>query len=399
MKSALALVAAALATTAAGIAPLGTLGASRDLSTMQAPAPTPTLRVLSPANDTYVGGPVLLRAVVEPMSAVQRVTRVRFFVDGNKVCELQRPPFECEWDAGAEIDEHTFRVTATFDDAFPGLQLAQTVRTRKLDYHERVDVDVVQVPVVVTDGGRFVQGLRRDDFKVFENNVQQRITHFASENIPLELVAALDVSGSMENFIPSMKAAAKRFQAAVPPKTPVMIYAFNENVFRIVRRSFDPAERALFIDRLQSWGGTALYDAIIEAIDSVGRQPGRRAVIIFSDGEDQSSHATEEAAIRRVEGSDATVYTIGQGRAADSAKLQKILETFASVSGGRAFFTQDLEKLEAAFKEIIDDLSHQYLISYPPPEARPGAWRRIKVEMAGGYRVRARQGYRLTKHN
>jgi Ca-activated chloride channel family protein len=383
MKSALALVAAALATTAAGIAQ----------------APAPTLRILSPSNDTYVGGPVLLRAVVEPTSAITRVTRVKFFADTKMVCELQRPPFECEWDAGPGIAEHTFRVTATFDDAFPGLQLAQTVHTRKLDIHERVDVDVVQVPVVVTDGGRFVQGLTRDSFKVFEDNVQQRITDFASENIPLELVAVLDVSGSMENFIPSMKAAATRFQAAVPPKTPMTIFVFNESVFTGVRRSTDPAQRAGVIGRLHSWGGTALYDAIIEAIDSVGRQPGRRAVIVFSDGEDQSSHATEEAAIRRVEGSDATVYTIGQGRAADSPKLQKILETFATVSGGRAFFTQDLEKLEKAFKEIIDDLSHQYLISYAPPEARPGAWRRIKVEVAGGHRVRARQGYRLTKHD
>jgi Bacterial Ig domain len=249
-------------------------------------APTPTLKLLSPSSDTYVGGVVLLRAVVEPTSALQHVARVRFFADGNKVCELQRPPFECEWDAGPDIDERTIRVTATFDAGFQGLQLAQTVRTRKLELHERVDVDVVQVPVVVTDGGRFVQGLTRRDFKVFENDVEQPITHFASENIPLELVSALDVSGSMESFMPSMKAAAKRFQVALPPQTPVMIDAFNENVFRPLR--------------------------------SVGRQSGRRAVIIFSDGEDQSSHSTAEAALRRVEGSDATVYTIGQGRAAES---------------------------------------------------------------------------------
>ena len=75
------------------------------------------------------------------------------------------------------------------------------------------------------------------------------------------------------------------------------------------------------------------------------------------------------------------------------------MENIATVSGGRAFFTQDLEKLETAFKEIIDDLSHQYLISYAPPDAAAGAWRRIKVDVAGSYRVRARQGYRLTKHD
>jgi VWFA-related protein len=161
----------------------------------------------------------------------------------------------------------------------------------------------------------------------------------------------------------------------------------------------DSAKRAQVIDRLDSWGGTALYDAIIQAIDTVGRQAGRRAIVIFSDGEDQSSHSTQVAAERRVEGSDATVYVIGQGRAAERAALQKVLQRFADVSGGRAFFTHDLERLDKAFQEIIEDLSHQYLLSYAPPTTAPGVWRKIKVSVSGDYRVRARQGYRLVKHD
>jgi Ca-activated chloride channel family protein len=359
--------------------------------------PAPTLRLLSPENDTYVGGPVLLRAAIDPPAAAVRIRRLRFFADGAMVCELQRAPFECEWDAGPAIEEHVIRVAATLDD---GSQLAQSARTRKLDYAERVDVDMVQVPVVVTDDdGRFVPGLTRNDFKIFEDNRPQVITHFANENIPLELVAALDVSGSMADFIPSLKAASKRFQAAIPPQTPVTLYAFNENVFALVRRSTDPAKRAQVIEKLDSWGGTALYDAIVQSIDTVGRQAGRRAVIVFSDGEDQSSHTTLAAAERRVEGSDATVYMIGQGRAAERPGLQKIMQRIAEVSGGRAFFSQDLERLDKAFQEIIEDLSHQYLVSYAPPDGPAGAWRRIKVDVTGGHRVRARQGYRLVKHD
>jgi Ca-activated chloride channel family protein len=362
-----------------------------------APQTAPSLRILSPENDTYVGGPVLLRAIIEPASAAVRVKRLRFFADGAMVCELQRSPFECEWDAGPSIEEHVFRVTATLDD---GAQIAQSSRTRKLDFAERVDVDMVQVPVVVTDGdGRFVRGLKQNDFRVFEDNQLQPLTHFANENIPLELVATLDVSGSMLDFIPSLRAAAKRFQAALPPQTPVTLFAFNENVFPLARRSMDSAKRAQVIDRLDSWGGTALYDAIIQAIETVGRQAGRRAIVVFSDGEDQSSHSTQAAAERRVEGSDATVYVIGQGRAAERPALQKILQRFADVSGGRAFFTHDLERLDKAFQEIIEDLSHQYLLSYAPPSATAGVWRKIKVSVSGDYRVRARQGYRLVKHD
>lgn len=365
---------------------------------VMAQAPAVNLRILSPEAETYVSGPVLLRVALDPPMAAARVARLHIFADGRLVCELQRPPFECEWDSGPTIEEHVIRVTGVLAD---GTKLApQTARTRKVDYAERVDVDVVQVSVVVTDGdGRFVQGLRREDFRIFEDGAAQPLTHFASEDIPLELIAALDVSGSMEDFIPSLQAAATRFIQAIPPKNQMTLLAFNENVFTLVRRSSDLAARTKAIERLRSWGGTALYDAIIYSVDTLGRQPGRRALIVFSDGEDQSSHATLDAAIRRVESSDATVYMIGQGRAAERPALQKLMGRLATVSGGRAFFTQDLERLESAFHEIIEDLSHQYLISYSPPPGPTGVWRRIRVEVAGGHRVRARQGYRLAKHD
>ena len=91
---------------------------------------------------------------------------------------------------------------------------------------------------------------------------------------------------------------------------------------------------------------------------------------------------------------------IGQGRATRQVGLQKLMLQLSTVSGGRAFFTDDADRLEAAFHEIVEDLSHQYLVSYVPPPGRMGAWRRIRVEASGGrYRVRARQGYRLVRHN
>jgi VWFA-related protein len=125
------------------------------------------------------------------------------------------------------------------------------------------------------------------------------------------------------------------------------------------------------------------------------RPPGRAA----GDSRLQRRRRPVEPFERRVEGSDATVYVIGQGRAAERTALQKVLQRFADVSGGRAFFTHDLERLDKAFQEIIEDLSHQYLLSYAPPSAAPGVWRKIKVSVSGDYRVRARQGYRLVKHD
>lgn len=367
------------------------------VGTIAAQTPAPTLKITSPTEDTYVSGPTRLTVVVDPVAAERNVVQVIMFADGRQVCTREKPPFECDWDAGSGVREHQIRAAATMKD---GTRLVTTIRTRSLEVSETVDVDVVQVTAVVTDGdGKFVRGLKQEDFTITDDNRPQQITHFAAENIPLELVTALDVSSSMEDALPRVKEAAKRFVSAIEERDQVTVLAFNENIFTLARRATDPAARLKAIDRMAPWGGTALYDAIIKAVDILGRQPGRRAVVVFSDGEDQSSHATLEAAIRATEGSDATMYAIGQGRATKVTALQTLLRQIATVSGGRAFFTEDAATLDGIFADIIADLRNQYLLSYPVPDGRrDDEWHTIKVEAAGGrYQVRARQGYRLAK--
>ena len=220
-----------------------------------------------------------------------------------------------------------------------------------------------------------------------------------AENIPLELVAALDVSSSMTDALPRLKEAAKTFLDGLRSDDQVTLLAFNENIFMPARRSTDKVVRARAIDRMEPWGGTALYDVIIKAVELLGRQSGRRSIVLFSDGDDQSSHSPLEAAIARTEGSDATIYVIGRGRAVKAAELQALMNRLASVSGGRAFFTDDIGRLDGIFAEILEDLRNQYFLSYPTPSSqRDGAWHKIRVEVSGGrHNVRARQGYRLVK--
>jgi VWFA-related protein len=356
---------------------------------------SPAVRLVAPSEGSYVTGPVRLIAQIEPASAARDVTQVAFFADGHQVCTIVRPPYECEWHAGDRIAEHTFRVVATLRT---GTRLVHSLHTRGLSVSEDVDVDVVQITAVVTDAaGRFVPGLTREDFRVFDDGRQQAIAHFEAQNIPLELVAALDVSSSMRGAIGTVKEAAKRFLTELSASDQVTVLAFNENIFMPARRATDPATRARAVDRLAAWGGTALYDAVIRAIEILGRQSGRRAVVLFSDGDDQSSHAALDAAIRTTEGSDATIYAIGLGRAVRAPALQKLLEQIASVSGGRAFFPDDVSKLDNVFTEILEDLRHQYLLSYEVPDGRrDDGWHTIRLDVGGGrHVVRARQGYRL----
>ena len=360
-------------------------------SASQAPAPAPTLRILAPAADSYASGAVMIRAALEPPTA--DVERMTFFVDGRQVCTVESEPYQCEWNAGTQLREHVFRVVAHLKG---GSRIAESVRTKGSEYVEAVDVDMVQVTVTVHDGNRFVRGLPREAFRVFEDDVQQPISHFASENIPLELAVGVDVSGSMTDSIADVKENVKRFLSALRPADRVTLVAFNETFFVLSRPSADLPAKLKAVDRLAPWGMTSLHETIIRSFDLLGTQPGRRGLILFTDGEDTSSRVSRDAVQRRAEASDAVLFMIGQGRAVESAGLKGLCEALATRSGGRAFFPREAANLRETFDEIVEELSSQYLITYPPPSSsRDGAWHSIRVEVGDGrHTVRARQGYR-----
>jgi len=163
----------------------------------------------------------------------------------------------------------------------------------------------------------------------------------------------------------------------------------------LTRRTKDPAARVRSVDRFAAWGATALYDVILRGIDMLDRATGRKALIVFTDGEDQGSHASAQDVLLRLEQTDATLYTIGEGQRASVPQLRQLMSRLARQSGGRAFFPERIEELRDVFREVLEDLSNQYLVSYAASNtARDGTWRRIKLEVDGGYEVRAREGYR-----
>ncbi len=356
----------------------------------QSPAEGPQLKILSPGEDAYVTGSTLLRARVEPPESVTGLT---FFVNGRQACALTALPFECEWDAGPAVREHQVRAVATLKD---GGRIVQTIRTKSVGYTERVDVDVVQVTVTVSDGrGRFVRGIPQGSFHVFEDGHQQAISHFANEDVPLELVAAIDISGSMAPAMPKLKSAVKQFLGDVPGQDQVTLLGFNDNVFTLTRKTTDPAERIKAVDRLAPWGSTALYDVLLRGVEMLGRQTGRKALVVFTDGEDQGSHATINDVERRLQSSDVTLYMIGQGRGVTMEPLRRIMDRLSTPTGGRALFTDSIDELHDAFAELLDELSNQYLLGYQSSNSkRDDQWRKIKVDVDGHHDVRARLGYR-----
>jgi VWFA-related protein len=362
------------------------------IATAQVPPAAPVVEIVSPEADAYVTGPIVLRAVIDPPSAVSAIA---FFVDGRQVCELDAPPFECDWHAGPDVRARQIRLVALPADGGP--RIARSIRTKGLDFTEKVDVDVVQVTVTVTDdNGEFVSGLPRSAFHVFDDGRPQTITHFASEDVPLELLVAVDISGSMTSSMPKLKEAVKTFLAAVPARDQVTLLGFNDRVFPVARRATDPAERVRAVDRLAPWGATALYDVIVQGVEMLGARSGRKALVVFTDGEDQGSHVTIDQVESRLQASDVNLYMIGQGRGLSVERLQQIMMRLSRPTGGRVFTMSGIDELSGAFAQLLDELTHQYLLGYPPTtNSRDGKWHDITVKVDGHRNVRARQGYRF----
>ena len=357
----------------------------------QEPAEAPRVQILSPEPDSVLNGNTRLRAEVEPSTLVSGAS---FFIDGRQTCEMTQAPYECDWDAGEGFTAHQVRLVVTLTT---GGRIVRTLRTKSLQFNEKVDVDAIQVTVTVTDeAGRFVAGLPRSSFRIFEDGKPQAISHFTSENVPLELVVAVDISGSMTPAMPKVKTAVKGFLTAVPSRHQLTLLGFNDAIFALTRRTTDPVERVRAVDRLTPWGATALYDVIGRGSDMLVRQIGRKAVVVFSDGEDQGSHVALSDVERRLQTSDVTLYVIGQGRGVTQEYLRRIMLQLTTPTGGRAFFTESVDELEHVFDELLDELSNQYLIGYQPASAkRDDAWHAIRVEVDGQRNVRARQGYRV----
>jgi VWFA-related protein len=199
----------------------------------------------------------------------------------------------------------------------------------------------------------------------------------------------------MQPSMTTMKSAVKEFVSQISTADRVTLLGFNDTIFPLARRATDPAERMRAVDRLTPWGATALYDVVISGVDLLSRASGRKAMLVFTDGEDEGSHAAIADVERKLLASDVTLYMIGQGRGATMEKLKRVMERLSNATGGRTFETERIEELRTAFAAMLDELSHQYLIGYSPTNSRhDGTLRHLKVEVDGRYQVRARDAYR-----
>ncbi len=257
-------------------------------------------------------------------------------------------------------------------------------------------VQLVEVYATVTDErGQLVTGLHQSDFEIFEDGVLQHVSTFVADEFPLTVVLGMDRSWSMAGEpLRRAKAASIAFLRALKPNDRSMILAISNETEIIAPLSMDRLSQTRAVEALDPWSTTALYDSIIVALDHLESEPGRRAIVIFSDGVDRYSSASAAQVAERARRSDALVYPITFGKT-----RSPFLAELAALTGGRPFLLRDSRELERTLTTIARELRYQYLLGYTPSNPiRSGRLERrtIRValtDMRSGIRVRARDGY------
>ena len=265
-----------------------------------------------------------------------------------------------------------------------------------------VDVEVVSVTAVVYDkGGHFVRGLTPKNVTLLEDGVPQEVSIFreangGDEKIPLSVVLVLDTSGSMKQNLSLLQQAASTFVDKLEEIDSALVVSFNETVKGSVDFTGDADRLTQFIDGLQAWGGTSLYDAIRYSLDRIKSQSGRKALVVFTDGDDNTSSTKEPEVIDYARSVEATIYSVGinPGAGMGGGPNRGFLNRVASETGGEAYFPTKASDLSHIFSGISEELHNHYLLAYTPKRAADGSFRNIELHLdRKDLQVRVRKGY------
>jgi Ca-activated chloride channel family protein len=254
-----------------------------------------------------------------------------------------------------------------------------------------IDVDLAMVNVTVTDPyNRLVTGLDPDNFRVFEDNIEQEVVTFSSEDVPISIGVIFDFSGSMANKINKAREAAVQFFKTANPQDEFFLVSFNE-------RAELTSEFTNSVEDLQSRmmltapkGRTALLDAIYLGLSQMrGAHNGKRALLILSDGGDNHSRYNESDIKRLVKEADTQLYAIGiydpmgyRNRTPEELNGPSLLSEITDMTGGRVFAVENLNELPDIASKIGMELRNQYVLGYRPSnKAHDARWRKIKIRM------------------
>jgi Ca-activated chloride channel homolog len=270
-----------------------------------------------------------------------------------------------------------------------------------------ISQDLVTMTVTVTDQyGRFVSGLKKKAFSVFENGEEQEIEFFSDEDAPVSVGIVFDVSGSMSgDKISKARDALGKFIQTSHPRDEYFLIGFNNRAQLLMDRTHDGNAVLDKLTLVKPRDNTALYDAVYLGTEKVTRGVHKkRAILLISDGQDNASRYTFSDVRRLLKESDVTVYSIGilnggDFGSSDGIRGQSFLDELSSVTGGKAFYPNNEVEMNEIFERIAVELRNQYSIGYYPKDfVADGKYRKLKIKVnppRGLPRlyVRSREGY------
>jgi Ca-activated chloride channel family protein len=258
---------------------------------------------------------------------------------------------------------------------------------------------------VLDDRGKFVEGLTQDNFRVYEDKVEQKLSIFKREDIPVSMGLVIDNSGSMRDKRPRVNEAALTLVQNSNPQDEAFVVNFNDDFYLDLDKDFTNSipELKEALERIDARGSTALYDAVIGSLDHLkkgGKE--KKVLLIVTDGEDNTSRNSLEKTIREIQRTDTVIYTIGllgQESKKSAKTARKALVAIAQASGGVAYFPENVEDVHTICEQVAHDIRHQYTLAYYPSNStRDGSFRSVHVDVIpprghGKLLARTRNGY------
>jgi Ca-activated chloride channel family protein len=270
----------------------------------------------------------------------------------------------------------------------------------------RVDVNLVVLhTTVLDDRGKFVDGLKEENFRVFEDKAEQKLSVFKREDIPVSMGLVIDNSGSMRDKRPRVNEAALTLVQASNPHDESFVVNFNDDYYLDLDKDFTSSipELKEALERIDARGSTALYDAVIGSMDHLRKgRKDKKVLLVVTDGEDNVSRNSLEKTLREIQKSNVVIYTIGLFSDEDKKnkkKAMRALKEISAASGGVAFFPENVDDVHNICDQVARDIRNQYTLGYYPTNAKKdGTFRTVQVDVIpprgrGKLTARTRNGY------